>query len=44
MAKSNNRNKGKKATSVTPQGNGNTEFAQEPTTKLENAAKKKNTK
>ena len=44
MAKNPNHNKGRKATSVNPQGYGNTEFAEEPKTKLENAAKKKNTK
>ena len=44
MAKRNNNDKGKKATSVTPQGYGDTEFAQETKTKLEEAAKKKNTK
>ena len=40
----NNSDKGKKATSVTPQGYGNTEFAEEPKSKLEEVAKKKNTK
>ena len=44
MPKKKNSDKGKKATSVTPQGYGDTEFAQEPKTKLEDAAKKKNTK
>jgi len=44
LTKKKNSNKGKKATSVTPQGYGDTEFAQEPKTKLEDAAKKKNTK
>ena len=44
MAKRKNNNKGKKATSVTPQGYGDTEFAEKPKTKLEEAAKKKNTK
>ena len=44
MVKRKNSNKGKKATSVTPQGYGDTEFAEEPKTKLEEAAKKKNTK
>ena len=44
MAKRKNNNKGKKATSLTPQGYGDTEFAEEPKTKLEEAAKKKNTK
>lgn len=39
-----NSDKGKKATSVTPQGYGDTEFAEEPKSKLEEAAKKKNTK
>ncbi len=38
------KNKGRNATSVTPQGYADTEFAEEPKTKLENAAKKKNTK
>lgn len=44
MTKKNNQNKGKKAASVTPQGYGNTEFAEEPKSQLEQAAKKKNTK
>ena len=44
MAKSKNYNKGKKTTSVTPQGYADTEFAEEPKSKLEEAAKKKNTK
>jgi small acid-soluble spore protein L (minor) len=48
MAKEKNSNsnndKGKKATSVTPQGYGDTEFAEEPKSKLEERAKKKNTK
>ncbi|MCG7334686.1 small, acid-soluble spore protein L [Sporosarcina sp. ACRSM] len=44
MSKKNNQNKGRNASSVTPQGNMNTEFATEPKSKLENAAKKKNTK
>ncbi|CAM3042868.1 small, acid-soluble spore protein L [Filibacter tadaridae] len=39
-----NNDKGKKATSVTPQGNQDTEFAEEPKSKLEEIAKKKNTK
>ncbi|MBO0587329.1 small, acid-soluble spore protein L [Sporosarcina sp. E16_8] len=39
-----NNDKGKKATSVTPQGNRDTEFGEEPKSKLEEAAKKKNTK
>ena len=42
--KKNNLNKGKKAPSVTPQGNMDTEFGDDPKSKLENAAKKKNTK
>ncbi|KXH81881.1 small, acid-soluble spore protein L [Sporosarcina sp. HYO08] len=42
MSKKNNHNKGRQATSVTPQGD--TEFGSEPKTKLEEAAKKKNTK
>lgn len=37
-------NKGKTAPSVTPQGYADTELAEEPKSKLENAAKKKNTK
>ena len=44
MSKKNNLNKGKKAPSVTPQGNMDTEFGDDPKSKLENAAKKKNTK
>lgn len=45
MSKNNNKNKGKIAGSVNPQGNaGDTEFAGEPKSKLENAAKKLNTK
>jgi small acid-soluble spore protein L (minor) len=41
MSKNNNKNKGKAAGSVNPQGNAaDTEFAQEPKSKLENAAKK----
>lgn len=44
MAKNNNADKGKKATSVTPQGYTDTDFAEAPKSKLENAAKKKNTK
>lgn len=44
MAKNNNADKGKKASSVTPQGYTDTEFAEAPKSKLENAAKKKNTK
>lgn len=39
------KDRGKKAPGVTPQGAGqDTEFAEEPKSKLENAAKKKNTK
>jgi small acid-soluble spore protein L (minor) len=39
------KNRGIKAPAVNPQGYGqDAEFAQEPKTKLENAAKKKNTK
>lgn len=39
------RNRSKTASGVNPQGNGqDTEFAEEPKSKLENAAKKKNTK
>jgi len=38
-------NRGKKATCVNPKGFGqDAEFAEEPKSKLENAAKKKNTK
>ncbi|GIN70592.1 hypothetical protein J14TS2_10670 [Bacillus sp. J14TS2] len=37
-------NKGRNAPSVTPQGFADTELAEEPKSKLENAAKKKNTK
>lgn len=38
-------NRGKKAASVNPQGHGkDVEFSTEPQSKLENAAKKKNTK
>jgi small acid-soluble spore protein L (minor) len=41
MSKNNNKNKGKAAGSVSPQGYAaDTEFAQEPKSKLENAAKK----
>ncbi len=40
MSKKNNLNKGKKAPSVTPQGNMDTEFGDDPKSKLENAAKK----
>lgn len=36
--------RGNVASSVTPQGYADTEFAEEPKTKLENAAKKDNTK
>ncbi|MCJ8009019.1 small, acid-soluble spore protein L [Lederbergia wuyishanensis] len=44
-AKDGDNTRGKQANSVNPQGYGqDTEFAQEPKTKLENAAKKKNTK
>jgi small acid-soluble spore protein L (minor) len=44
MAKSPNSNKGKQASSVTPQGYADTDLAQEPKSKLEERAKKKNTK
>ena len=44
MGKSKKSNRGKKAPSVTPQGYGDTEFAEDPKTNLENASKKKNTK
>ncbi len=39
------RNRGKATSGVNPQGHGqDTEFSKEPMSKLENAAKKKNTK
>ncbi|WP_066369167.1 small, acid-soluble spore protein L [Neobacillus fumarioli] len=45
MGKPGGRNRGAKAPAVNPQGYGrDTEFATEPKSKLENAAKKKNTK
>lgn len=45
MTKGNNKNKGKNAKSVNPQGIAqDTEFANEPKSKLENAAKKTNKK
>ena len=45
MTKANNKNKGKNAKSVNPQGiSQDAEFAVEPKSTLENAAKKKNTK
>jgi small acid-soluble spore protein L (minor) len=45
MTVSKKRNRGTKASGVTPQGYGqDAEFAEEPKSKLENAAKKKNTK
>ncbi|MBW3113253.1 MULTISPECIES: small, acid-soluble spore protein L [Bacillaceae] len=45
MTKGNNKNKGKNAKSVNPQGiSQDAEFAMEPKSTLENAAKKKNTK
>ena len=45
MGNKSSKNRGNKGYGVNPQGYGqNTEFAQEPKTKLENAAKKKNTK
>ncbi|NYF23733.1 small, acid-soluble spore protein L [Sporosarcina sp. JAI121] len=44
MAKDSNSDKGKKATSVTSQGYADTDLAKAPKSKLENAAKKKNTK
>ena len=45
MSNRKNRNRGTKAPGVTPQGYGqDAEFAEEPKSKLENAAKKKNTK
>lgn len=44
-AKTDSTNRGQQAPSVNPQGYADTEFAAEqPKTKLENAAKKKNTK
>ncbi len=45
MSKRHHTNRGVKASGVTPQGYGqDAEFAAEPKSKLENAAKKKNTK
>lgn len=45
MSNKSSKNRGKKALGVTPQGYAqDTEFAQEPKSKLENAAKKLNTK
>lgn len=45
MTNKSQRNRGVKAPGVTPQGYGqDAEFAEEPKSKLENAAKKKNTK
>ncbi len=45
MGNKRSKNRGIKAPGVNPQGYGqDAEFAQEPKTKLENAAKKKNTK
>jgi small acid-soluble spore protein L (minor) len=45
MGNKSSKNRGVKAPGVNPQGYGqDAEFAQEPKTKLENAAKKKNTK
>ena len=45
MGNKSSKNRGIKAPGVNPQGYGqDAEFAQEPKTKLENAAKKKNTK
>lgn len=45
MSRAGNNNRGKKAPGVTPQGYGqDAEFAEEPKSKLEDAAKKKNTK
>lgn len=44
MGKSKKSGRGKKAPSVTPNGYGDTELAEDPKTKLENAAKKTNTK
>jgi small acid-soluble spore protein L (minor) len=45
LSKKHNTNRGTKAPGVTPQGYGqDAEFAEEPKSKLENAAKKKNTK
>lgn len=44
MEKNKNNDKGKKATSVTPQGYADTDLSKEPKSKLEDLAKKKNTK
>ncbi|EIJ78601.1 small, acid-soluble spore protein L [Bacillus methanolicus PB1] len=45
MSKKHNRNRGTRAPGVTPQGYGqDAEFDEDPKSKLENAAKKKNTK
>ncbi|MCA1063117.1 small, acid-soluble spore protein L [Rossellomorea sp. AcN35-11] len=45
MTKGNNKNKGKSAKSVNPQGiSKDAEFAMEPKSTLEDAAKRKNTK
>nr|WP_262421985.1 small, acid-soluble spore protein L [Bacillus aquiflavi] len=45
MTVSQKNNQGKKAPSVTPQGYGqDADFTEDPKSKLENAAKKKNTK
>lgn len=45
MSKNHHTNRGVKAPGVTPQGYGqNAEFAEEPKSKLENAAKKSNKK
>ncbi|QVY60106.1 small, acid-soluble spore protein L [Cytobacillus gottheilii] len=45
MSRRGNDNRGKKASGVNPQGYGqDAEFSEEPKSKLENAAKKKNTK
>jgi small acid-soluble spore protein L (minor) len=45
MGNKSSKDRGIKASGVNPQGYGqDAEFAQEPKTKLENAAKKKNTK
>jgi len=45
LSKKHNRNRGVKAPGVNPQGYGqDAEFSEEPKSKLENAAKKSNTK
>ncbi|MBM7692577.1 small acid-soluble spore protein L (minor) [Peribacillus deserti] len=44
MTKKNNKNRGKASLGVTPQGYAEDERAHDPKTKLENAAKKDNTR